>query len=152
MLNWSGKAPSREVEPRPAATVTSPAPARAQPVYADRGGVAPAPRSPAALPASLYDTPAAPPTRAAPASEQPTAPSPLIAATPYGVYQPRAYSVVREYGGTPDRIPAPPPQTAFTGPEVSLTPGLFGAAPQDDPANDADTDDTPERRPAKDKR
>lgn len=150
MLNWSGKAPSPVPEIRPVVVATPLAPVRPQPAYADRSAP-PTPGPAAALPASLYDSTTAPPARAAVAPAETAAPSPPVSASPYGNYQPRAYSVVREYGGTPDRIPAPPPQNSFTGPEVSLAPGLLGAAPQDDPASDAANDDTPERRLAKDK-
>ncbi|MBX3479913.1 MAG: hypothetical protein KF842_05905 [Caulobacter sp.] len=142
-LTWSGKAQASVPDARRSVAAAPTAPVRSPPAYADRGA-APAPAPPASLPTSLYDGPAAP-AQAAP-------PSPPVAASPYGNYQPRAYSVVREYGGTPDRIPAPPPQSAFTGPEVSLMPGLLGAAPPDDPAGDADTEDPEARRPAKDKK
>ena len=70
-------------------------PAESAPLPAPRPTLAPAPVQPAA---ALPPTP--PPTRTAAAAG----------------YAPRAYSVVREYGGTPDRIPMPtlpPPSRGY---------------------------------------
>jgi len=159
LLNWSG---------RPAAATPSPAAAPA-PVQAPAppGRVvvasAPVPQSPASLPTGLYDgaaasAPAPSPANApanAPAAPTTVASAPPVASTaaygsPWGDYRPRAYSVVREYGGTPDRIQAPPPQSAFTGPEISLEPGLLGSSPDNTPPENDGADDQPVRRPAKD--
>lgn len=141
MLSWSSK---------PAAVRSPPADAAPSPqVYAPR---APAPAQAAAgLPTSLYDPARTVSRPAPPSAAAPATPPALTAGSAYGNYQPRAYSVVREYGGTPDRIPAPPPQSAFSGPEVALIPGLLGGAPQNDPAADnaATTDEDPDAAPAR---
>jgi hypothetical protein len=165
LLNWSGRSESVSPAPvsgpvqppKPVQAATAAAPAR----YAAATPVASAAAS---LPKGLYDG-AAPAPAPAPvgtsapqayvASAQPPTPSaaPVAAyGSPWGDYRPRAYSVVREYGGTPDRIPAPPPQSAFTGPEISLAPGLLGSSPDNTPPADDDADDQPVRRPAKDAR
>ncbi|HYE45634.1 MAG TPA: hypothetical protein VEA44_07655 [Caulobacter sp.] len=169
MLSWSGKADAAAPAVRPPPPV---APSRPQ-AMASRS---PEPTPPARLPTSLYDTPApapaaapaagpAPPPGAssAPAawpSPQPQAalpppPSPpRLAAAGTAYSAPRAYSVVREYGGTPDRIPPPPPQSAFTGREVALDPGLLSERRDEDPPEDETEEDAgePARKPAKERK
>lgn len=149
LLNWAGKRPAQ-------APVQPAAPGAPQRIpgglYRGQPGVPtppvapappPAPYAPAALPDSLYAPvraapsapvapapPVAPVAPAAPVATLPPPPSPqrLAASSPYASSTPRAYSVIREYGGTPDPIPAP----AYAGspafrPETSLT------TPLDDP-------------------
>ncbi len=161
LLNWSGKSSAavQAVAPAPA---TAPIFSAPPPVFASRGP------EPARLPTSLYDTPA--PVAAAPAA-QPPAPPPLRAAWPqtgepslsmppsappiagsptYGYSPPRAYSVVREWGGTPDRIPSPPKGGTYSGREVALDPNTLGAAqPQDAPPEEEVDEEEPRRKVAK---
>ena len=68
----------------------------------------------------------------------------------YGYSPPRAYSVVREWGGTPDRIPSPPKGGTYSGREVALDPNTLGAAqPQDPPTEDEVDEEEPRRKVAK---
>ena len=157
-LSWASKSAV-------AAQVDPPAAAGPPQVFASRGpGSAP-------LPTSLYDTPApapratvvpAPamatppaysppptpvqPTAAWPQPAQPSLPpppgtSPLAGAPGYGYSPPRSYSVVREWGGTPDRIPTPPAASQFSGREVALDPNTLSAAAQPDQAADDEVDE-----------
>ncbi|WGM40193.1 hypothetical protein [Caulobacter sp. NIBR1757] len=139
-LSWAGKpvtAAPRAAPVTPAAIVAAP-----PPVLASRAP------EPSRLPTSLYDAPA-PAAQPAAAGPQPTPPSlppppspPPLAGTPnYGYSAPRSYSVVREWGGTPDRIPTPPAASQFSGREVALDPGTLGAAQQPDPASDDEADE-----------
>jgi hypothetical protein len=142
MLSWAGKAPTLAAAPvapqrlsdglyRGQPSAPTPPVAPAPP---------PAPYAPASLPDSLYAPVRAAPTApvaptppvapSAPVATLPPPPSPqrLAAASPYAGSAPRAYSVIREYGGTPDpiAIPAYAGSPAFR-PETSLT------TPLDDP-------------------
>lgn len=124
-LAWPGKVAV-------AAPLTPQAPAAPQRLAEGlyRGGPAAAPPPPAPtapLPDSLYapTQPAQPPAASLP---PPPGPTRLATAAPYAASTPRAYSVIREYGGTPDPI-APPVgagSLAFR-PEASLV------APLDEP-------------------
>jgi hypothetical protein len=101
----------------------------------------PAPASPAPAP-----VPAQPPvawTQPAQPSLPPPPSTPQLASAPgYGYSPPRSYSVVREWGGTPDRIPTPPAAAQFSGREVALDPNTLGAAAaQPDPASDDEGDE-----------
>lgn len=141
---WAGPAPTpqRAAYPSIAAPVAAPIPAAYTPPPARPA--APAPQAAAAqpLPASLYDRPAAPaPVAAAPAPQpqpqpqQPYQPPrtqastlPPPPSTPTRVRSPdeaspRAYSVLREFGGTPDPINIPPPTSYWaTRPETAPAP------------------------------
>lgn len=146
-LSWASKSAV-------AAQADPPAAAAPPQVFASRGP------GPAPLPTSLYDTPApaiatppaysptpAPvqPTAAWPQPAQPSLPPPstppLAGAPGYGYSPPRSYSVVREWGGTPDRIPTPPAASQFSGREVALDPNTLGAAAQPDQAADDEVDE-----------
>ncbi|MDH4385983.1 MAG: hypothetical protein QE280_11135 [Caulobacter sp.] len=74
----------------------------------------------------------------------------------YGSGSARSYSVAREFGGTPDRILAPLPQSAYKGrAEVALSPDILTGQPGADaePAENEPVQDPRPVRPApKDKR
>jgi hypothetical protein len=74
----------------------------------------------------------------------------------YGSGSARSYSVAREFGGTPDRILAPLPQSAYKGrAEVALSPDILTGQPRADaePAENEPVQDPRPVRPApKDKR
>lgn len=161
-LSWAGKPVAAAPQQAPMA---APTPAPPPQVFASRAP------EPARLPTSLYDAPAPaapvapPPVYTPPAptppAVQPPAPQPPVAWTPppqptlppppstppiagspaYAYSPPRSYSVVREWGGTPDRIPAPPKDGQFSGREVALDPNTLGAAQQPDNAPDEEVDE-----------
>jgi hypothetical protein len=88
---------------------------------------------------------------AAPSLPPPPSAQAVAANSAYGYNPARSYSVVREFGGTPDRIPAPPPQSAFAGRgEIALDPALMGGSDPDraDEPQDQDEDAQPATRPA----
>jgi hypothetical protein len=130
-LGWAGK-----VSAVPPAASTPQAPAAPQRLanglYGSRAAAAPASVAPVAptapLPESLY-APASPATPPPPTAVLPPPPGPTrMAASPYAGSAPRAYSVIREYGGTPDPIAAPTGAgSAAFRPETSLV------TPLDDP-------------------
>lgn len=166
MLNWSNKPaapaaqPARQqamVTPAPQAPVQSrlptglydgPAPQTA-PAAAPRTAPIPAPQAPAPQPITqappAWHLPQAAAALPPPPSPAPVA-SPAMAGSAYNA--PRAYSVVREYGGTPDRIAPPPPQSAFTGREVTLDPGLLSEPREDRRDEDEEEDIEQPRKPA----
>jgi hypothetical protein len=158
MLNWSNKAAGPVVQP--AAPVMQPAPQAAAPnrlptsLYDGPSAPGPAP-SPAPAPAPRPAPQPAPPAAwqtAQPSTALPPPPSPqpiagsALATSAYNA--PRAYSVVREYGGTPDRIPPPPPQSAFTGREVALDPGLLSEPREEEDRPEDEEDIEQPRKPA----
>lgn len=171
MLSWSSKpaAPSTQSAPRSQATAVPPLAAAAQSrlptglydgpgpqAAAVRPAPAPSPKGPVPQPPPTPQPIAqAPPTWQAPgpAAVLPPPPTPAPMASPAmtsasGAYNaPRAYSVVREYGGTPDRIPPPPPQSAFTGREVALDPGLLSEPRDDDPREEDEEETEKPRKP-----
>ena len=136
-LSWAGKPVSAAPQAAPTAPAAAPAPAP-PPVLASRGP------EPSRLPTSLYDAPAAQPAQPSPpvpTLPSPPSPPPLAGSPSYGYSPPRSYSVVREWGGTPDRIPTPPAASQFSGREVALDPNTLGAAPQLDQASDEEVDE-----------
>jgi hypothetical protein len=100
---------------------------------------------------------AAPPSvpMAPPVAAQAMPPPPVPVAN-LGYGSARAYSVVREFGGSPDRIAAPAPQSAFRGrAEVSLLPEVAGSlSPSTSDMAEPDQDESPPpvRSAPKDKR
>ncbi len=82
--------------------------------------------------------------------------SPPVPVANLGYGSARAYSVVREFGGSPDRIAAPAPQSAFRGrAEVSLLPEVAGSlSPSTSDMAEPDQDESrpPVRSAPKDKR
>lgn len=140
--------------PLPTSLYDQPAPAAPQPAYAAAAYQPPPAPVPAYVPPPPRPAPAPPPVLAAP--PQPPAPVvPAVAAPPQapppapgpvygnGYGAPRAYSVVREFGGQPDQIPLP---VAGSGREVTLDPGLLGqpAEPEEE-----DDEEAAEERPKK---
>lgn len=138
-LSWAGKpvAAAPQMTPAPAAP---PGVAPPQPVFATRSP------DPARLPTSLYDAPT--PGPVTPPVPTPPAPPPLAGRPSYGYSPPRSYSVVREWGGTPDRIPTPPTAAQFSGREVALDPNTLGSAQQADlpPEDDVDQEQAQQQR------
>lgn len=126
------------------------APAAAPPVARPQPAAAPiAPPQPVAAPPASPAPAAVPPSTVWPqAAAEPVLPPPPAAPLPgsrtYAYSPPRAYSVVREWGGTPDRIPNPPRAETFGGREVALDPNTLGAAQQPDPPEE----EVDEERPA----
>jgi hypothetical protein len=142
MLGWSGKsgpapaprqpvntaAPARQVQSPP---VQSPERLPAS-LYDDAGPAVATPQAAAMLPEQQPPPPrlqqaatwTAPPPAALPPPPAPTQPTgaPVYRGT-YGANAPRAYSVVREFGGQPDRIPAAR-ETLDGRKEITLDPAL----------------------------
>ena len=180
LLTWSGKPAGQAVAPvaatpAPVPVVATPAPPPR--LYASRAPEparlptslydapapapvvqpAPTPAPVAAAPPVVAPSAAAPPAvwpQAVAASSLPPPPGapPAAGAPSYGYSPPRAYSVVREWGGTPDRIPSPP--QAFSGREVALDPLTLGAPQQPDPPaeDEMDEEQPAPKKPAKDAR
>ncbi|MDO9335891.1 MAG: hypothetical protein Q7T61_05780, partial [Caulobacter sp.] len=99
---------------------------------------------PAATPPAVW------PQAAAVVQPSPPPPPPPAVAPSYGYSPPRAYSVVREWGGTPDRIPSPPKAAAFSGREVALDPNTLGANPSSEPPpEDEANEEQPPQKVAK---
>ncbi len=116
--------------PLPTSLYDRPAPAAPQP--------RPAPRAQAPLPVQPQPQPLAREQAAAAAlPPSPAAPRALAAAQPGGTSA-RAYSVVREFGGTPDPIDIPPPTSYWATRPGALAP-MPGEAPEPDakPVDDA---------------
>ena len=176
-LSWAGKAtaPAPPQAAPAAPPQAAPRPVSGPPVMASRAP------PPARLPTSLYDAPApaqvtAPPPVLQPPASQPPAAQPLAAAWPrtapaepalpppptppplagtpsYGYSAPRSYSVVREWGGTPDRIPTPPSAAQFSGREVALDPNTLGSGQPADQSADEEVneEDAQQQRDAQQK-
>lgn len=123
----------------PAAQAAPPwTPPAATPVVSS---VAPLPIASLAPPAPVPPPVPLPPAAAPAASLAPTA----AYGQSYAGGAARSYSVAREFGGTPDRILAPLPQSAYRGrAEVALSPEILGGspAPESEPAG-AETDEEP---------
>ena len=153
--------------------VQRPVPARPPPLSTPAWSQVPGPQSPAAPVATLRPAPSSPSVVQPVRSPSPVpAPAPIARAAPpvsslpatgygYGSGSARSYSVVREFGGTPDRIVAPLPQSAYRGrAEVALSPDILASQPgadaessESEPAdNGPDQDPRPVRPAPKDKR
>lgn len=148
-LGWSGK---REMAPQAAQSAAqtqpwwarsapqAPQPPQARPAFQPQApAYAPQPPQARELPQSIYDAPPAP---AAPVAQAPAYPPQQQASLPPGQIGARTYSVGRQFGMTPDAIPAAgPPRMVLIAPPAS--------APDDEdkPREDDDRD-----WPSKDKK
>ncbi|MCE3289434.1 MAG: hypothetical protein K0R83_1446 [Caulobacter sp.] len=140
---YDAPAPAPVVQPAlPPAPVAAAPPITVPPPVAAPVVAPPAPTPPAVWPQAV----------AAPSLPPPPSAPPAAGAPNYGYSPPRAYSVVREWGGTPDRIPSPP--QAFSGREVALDPLTLGAPQQPDPPaeDEMDEEQPAPKKPAKDAR
>ncbi len=171
-LTWPGQVqrPVPEIAAPVSAAVTA---ARPPPLSTPAWSQVPGPQSPAAPVATLRPAPSLPPVvQPVPSPSPLPVPAPIARAAPpvnslpatgygYGSGSARSYSVVREFGGTPDRIVAPLPQSAYRGrAEVALSPDILASQPgadaessESEPAdNGPDQDPRPVRPAPKDKR